>query len=626
MARKYWSETDPARTRILTFEGAFHGRSSAAIAASGSEKMVKGFGPLLPGFTVLPFGDHDALKAAMAEPDVGAVLVEPIQGEGGIRPLPDVCLKGLRAACDETGALLILDEVQCGMGRTGRLFAHEWAGIAPDIMMVAKGIGGGFPLGAVLATEAAAKGMVVGTHGSTYGGNPLGCAIGARVVEIVSDPGFLAEVNRKAGLLRQGLEGLVASHPDVFEAVRGAGLLLGLKCRAPAADVVAAARDEQLLTVAAADNTVRLLPALNIPDEDDRARRLRASTAPRPGSRPPDASLVLKTPGERAAARGGRAPVAPPSEKTAPMPSFLDIDRTDPSDLRAILTSARAMKDARGGRPEGHARRRPAARRPHGRADLREAVDPDPGVVRRRDPPDGRADHGAVGLGDAARPWRDHRRHRARPVALCRPDHDPHLRGGDAARDGRACDGPGDQRTDQPQPSLPDHGRRDDLRRASRPDRGAQGGLVRRRQQRLRLVRPCRRAVRLRSDLHRPRDARSRAGFLEAARAKGAKVTVERNPDKAVEGADLVVTDTWVSMHDPQSARERRHNQLRGYQVNEALMAKAGPDALFMHCLPAHRDDEATSAVMDGPRSVIWDEAENRLHAQKAILRWCLGV
>ncbi|GGL70312.1 aspartate aminotransferase family protein [Wenxinia marina] len=268
MARKYWSAKGDERFRILTFEGAFHGRSSAAIAAAGSEKMIGGFGPVLPGFTVLPFGDHEALKAAMAEPDVGAVLVEPIQGEGGIRPLPDVCLKGLREACDATGALLIFDEVQCGMGRTGRLFAHEWAGITPDIMMVAKGIGGGFPLGAVLATEAAAAGMGVGTHGSTYGGNPLGCAIGAKVVEIVSQPDFLAEVNRKAGLFRQGLEALVAAHPDLFEDVRGQGLILGLKMRRPPADLVAAARDEQLLTVAAADQTLRLLPALNIPDAD----------------------------------------------------------------------------------------------------------------------------------------------------------------------------------------------------------------------------------------------------------------------------------------------------------------------------------------------------------------------
>src|SRR6056297_2383670 len=269
MARKYRNESEqPERTTILTFEGAFHGRSMAAISAAGSEKLTKGFGPLLPGFRQLPFGDHDALRAAAAEPDVGAILVEPVQGEGGIRPLPDVCLKGLRDLCDEHGILLILDEVQCGMGRTGKLFAHEWAGVAPDIMMVAKGIGGGFPLGAVLASEAAASGMTAGTHGSTYGGNPLACAVGAKVMDIIANPAFLQAVNEKAARLRQGLEGLVASHPEVFEEVRGSGLMLGLKCKAPNADIVAAAYAEQLITVPAADNVIRLLPPLNLSDAD----------------------------------------------------------------------------------------------------------------------------------------------------------------------------------------------------------------------------------------------------------------------------------------------------------------------------------------------------------------------
>lgn len=269
MARKYWYDKgQPERHVIITFDGSFHGRSSAGIAAAGSEKMTKGFAPLLPGFRHLPFGDHDAIKEAMKQPDVAGILIEPVQGEGGIRPLPDVCLKGIRALCDETGALMMLDEVQCGVSRTGKLFAHEWAGVTPDIMMVAKGIGGGFPLGAVLATEDAASGMTAGTHGSTYGGNPLGCAVGNKVMEIVSDPAFLAEVNRKAGLLRQGLESLVARFPDVFESVRGLGLMLGIKCKVTNLDVVKAAYDAGLLTVPAGDNVVRLLPALNIPDED----------------------------------------------------------------------------------------------------------------------------------------------------------------------------------------------------------------------------------------------------------------------------------------------------------------------------------------------------------------------
>ena len=268
MARKYRHDRGEDRPVILTFEGSFHGRSSAGIAAAGSEKMTRGFGPCLPGFQSLPWGDHEALKSAAAQPDVGAILIEPVQGEGGIRPLPDQCLKGLRELCDEHGLLLILDEVQCGMGRTGKLFAHEWAGVSPDIMMVAKGIGGGFPLGAVLATEKAAQAMTAGSHGSTYGGNPLACAVGCKVMEIVADDAFLSQVNRKAGQLRQGLEGVVASHPDVFEAVRGAGLMLGLKCKAANTDVVQACYDEEILTVPAADNVVRLLPPLTVTDAD----------------------------------------------------------------------------------------------------------------------------------------------------------------------------------------------------------------------------------------------------------------------------------------------------------------------------------------------------------------------
>ncbi|WP_037255351.1 aspartate aminotransferase family protein [Roseobacter sp. SK209-2-6] len=268
MARKFFYEKDqPERVEIITFDGSFHGRSSAGIAAAGSEKMTQGFGPLLPGFVHLTFGDLDGVTNAITD-QTAAILIEPVQGEGGIRPVPDAELKALRQICDEAGILLILDEVQCGVGRTGKLFAHEWAGIAPDIMMVAKGIGGGFPLGAVLATEEAASGMTAGTHGSTYGGNPLGCAVGCAVVEEVTADGFLEEVNRKAGLLRQKLEGIVADYPDVFEEVRGSGLMLGLKCKVSNIDVVNEGYEKELITVPAADNVIRLLPPLNLSDED----------------------------------------------------------------------------------------------------------------------------------------------------------------------------------------------------------------------------------------------------------------------------------------------------------------------------------------------------------------------
>ena len=268
MARKYWYEKgDPERVEIITFDGSFHGRSSAGIAAAGSEKMIKGFGPILPGFVHLPWNDHDALEHAITV-KTAAILIEPVQGEGGIRPLPPQCLKGLRDLCDKHGILLILDEVQCGMGRTGKLFAHEWAGITPDIMMSAKGIGGGFPLGAVLATEDAASGMTAGTHGSTYGGNPLGCAVGYAVMDVVNTTEFLDAVNETAARFEQGIESLIDAHPMVFDSYRGKGLMIGIKCKVTNLDVVKAGYEHGLLTVPAGDNVIRLLPPLNITHAD----------------------------------------------------------------------------------------------------------------------------------------------------------------------------------------------------------------------------------------------------------------------------------------------------------------------------------------------------------------------
>lgn len=268
MARKYWADKGtPERSDIITFTGSFHGRSSAGIAAAASDKMTKGFGPLLPGFVSLDWDDINSVAEHITN-NTAAILVEPIQGEGGIRPLAANVLKNLRSLCDATETLLILDEVQCGMGRTGALFAHEWDNVTPDIMMVAKGIGGGFPLGAVLATQNAASGMVAGTHGSTYGGNPLACAVGNAVMKTITDDNFLAEVNRKSGLLRQSLEGLIAAHPDVFEEVRGMGMMLGLKCKISNMDMINAGYDNQIITIPAADNVIRLLPPLTISDDE----------------------------------------------------------------------------------------------------------------------------------------------------------------------------------------------------------------------------------------------------------------------------------------------------------------------------------------------------------------------
>jgi acetylornithine/N-succinyldiaminopimelate aminotransferase len=281
MARKYQSANGhPEKFRIITFEGAFHGRTLATIAAGGQQKYLDGFGPKVEGFDQVPFGDHDALKKAIG-PETGAILIEPIQGEGGIRPVPPQCLKGLRQLCDEHGLLLIFDEVQTGVGRTGKLFAHEWAGVTPDIMAVAKGIGGGFPLGACLATKEAAKGMVAGTHGTTYGGNPLAMAVGNAVLDVVLGEGFLDHVRAMAARLRQKLGGLQDRHPKIIEAVRGEGLMIGLKLVPNNAEFAAAARAEHLLVIPAGDNVVRLLPPLVITeaDVDEAVKRLDAACA-----------------------------------------------------------------------------------------------------------------------------------------------------------------------------------------------------------------------------------------------------------------------------------------------------------------------------------------------------------
>lgn len=276
MARKFQSHAGhPEKYRIITFEGAFHGRTLATIAAGGQAKYLEGFGPPVDGFDQVPFADHEALKAAIT-PATAAILIEPVQGEGGIRPVPPQCLKGLRALCDEHGLRLIFDEVQCGIARTGKLFAHEWAGVAPDIMAIAKGIGGGFPMGACLATARAAAGMTAGTHGSTFGGNPLAMAVGNAVLDVVLAKGFLAHVSEMAGYLVQKLGALKAAHPAIIEEVRGQGLMLGLKLTPLNSDFVEAAYAEHLLTVGAGGNVVRLLPPLTITtaDIDEAHRRL----------------------------------------------------------------------------------------------------------------------------------------------------------------------------------------------------------------------------------------------------------------------------------------------------------------------------------------------------------------
>ncbi|MCY4261069.1 MAG: aspartate aminotransferase family protein [Rhodobacteraceae bacterium] len=262
MARRYWHvRGQKERKTIVTLEGSFHGRSLGMISAAGSRKLVDGFEPLLPGFVQIPVGDVDSVAAVLDE-TCAAIMVETVQGEGGIVPLADEYLQQLRELCDASGALLILDEIQCGAGRTGKLFAHEWAGITPDIMGIAKGIGSGFPMGACLATRDAAIGMTAGTHGTTFGGNPLACAVGAKVLEVLRRHGFLSHVQEVAGSLRDGLDALVADNRDLFDCVRGRGLMLGLKCRVVNTDLIAAGYAGHLLTVPASDNVIRILPPL----------------------------------------------------------------------------------------------------------------------------------------------------------------------------------------------------------------------------------------------------------------------------------------------------------------------------------------------------------------------------
>lgn len=279
LARRYhFVSGRPERWRLVTFKGAFHGRTLATIASAGNPKHLEGFGHPADGFDIVPFGDLAATEKAIG-PETAGIMVEPVQGEGGVNVAPAGWLQALRELCDRTGLLLVLDEVQTGMGRTGTLFAYEGAGIEPDVMAVAKGLGGGFPVGAVLATSEAAKGMVAGTHGSTFGGNPLAAAVGNAVLDAVMEPGFLDRVRDMTLRFKQKLAALKDEYPDIVEDVRGSGLLTGLKLKPPLGDVGNACIAEKLLTVGAADNVLRLLPPLNVTEEELSEAVLRLSKA-----------------------------------------------------------------------------------------------------------------------------------------------------------------------------------------------------------------------------------------------------------------------------------------------------------------------------------------------------------
>jgi acetylornithine/N-succinyldiaminopimelate aminotransferase len=281
MARKYQHASGkPERYRIITFEGAFHGRTLATIAAGGQQKYLEGFGPPVAGFDQVALGDLDAVKKAIG-PETAAIMIEPVQGEGGVRAVAPQFLKALRELCDQHGLLLIFDEVQCGMGRTGEIFAYKRTGVTPDIMPLAKALGGGFPVGACLATTEASKGMTAGTHGSTFGGNPLAMAAGNAVLDVMLAPGFMEHVQRISLLLKQKLAGICDRYPDIASEVRGEGLLVGIKAVIPAGDLSNALRDEKLLTVAAGENVVRMLPPLivNEAEIDEAVQRIERACA-----------------------------------------------------------------------------------------------------------------------------------------------------------------------------------------------------------------------------------------------------------------------------------------------------------------------------------------------------------
>jgi acetylornithine/N-succinyldiaminopimelate aminotransferase len=268
MVRKYQSANGaPERYRVITFEGAFHGRTLATLAAGGQKKYLDGFGPVVEGFDQVPFSDLEATKRAVTA-ETAAILIEPIMGEGGVRVVAPTFLRALRELCDQNGLLLVFDEVQTGMGRTGELFAYQRAGVAPDVMALAKALGGGFPVGACLATREAAKGMTTGTHGSTFGGNPLAMSVANAVLDVMLEPGFLDRVRQTGLLFKQRLAQIKDSYPSLIAEVRGEGLLVGLRATVPVAELVTALRDEKMITVPSGDNVVRLLPPLIVSEQE----------------------------------------------------------------------------------------------------------------------------------------------------------------------------------------------------------------------------------------------------------------------------------------------------------------------------------------------------------------------
>ena len=598
VARRYHAaKGNPERYRLVTFEGAFHGRTLGTLAATGSAKYLEGFGPPLDGFDQVAHGDLEAVKKAIG-PQTAAILIEPVQGEGGVRSAPHAFYKALRQLCDDKGLLLIFDEVQTGMGRTGDLFAYKRLGVTPDIMPLAKALGGGFPIGACLATAEAASGMTPGSHGSTFGGNPLAIASANAVLDVMLKPGFFDHVQKMSLLLKQKLASVVDRYPTVLAEVRGEGLLIGVKAVVPSGDLVArAARPE------AADRR-RRRQCRALPRAADRFRIRNRAIGPEPRTR-------LHRAGWRQVQEGGGV-------MSKSLRHFLDISELPPKELRNMLAASVAMK----AKQKAHVSNKPLEGKTLAmifeRPSTRTRVSFDVGMrqlggeaimLTGAEMQLGRGET----IADTARVLSRY----VDAIMIRILNHDallelaanatvPVING--LTRRSHPCQVMADLMT------FEEH--RGSIEGRTVAWTGDDNNV---------LASWAHAAERLKFNLNvaTPPQLAPNKAMKDWIKATQAPVVLGNDPEAAVAGADCVVTDTWVSMGDKDG--EHRHNVLKPYQVNGQLMSLAKPDALFMHCLPAHRGEEVTDEVIDGPQSVVFDEAENRLHAQKGILAWCFN-
>ena len=600
VARRYHaSKGHPERYRLVTFEGAFHGRTLGTLAATGSAKYLEGFGPPLDGFDQVPHGDLEAVKKAIG-PNTAAILIEPVQGEGGVRSAPNSFFKALRQLCDDKGLLLIFDEVQTGMGRTGDLFAYKKLGVTPDIMPLAKALGGGFPIGACLATAEAASGMTPGSHGSTFGGNPLAIASANAVLDVMLKPGFFDHVQKMSLLLKQKLASVVDRYPSVLSEVRGEGLLIGVKAVVPSGDLVNALRDQKLLTVGAGDNVVRFLAPL------DRHRGRDRSVRRLPRTR-------LRRAVGRSVEEGGGVMSKAPRH-------FLDISELPLSELRNMLSASAAMKAKLKAHEKG---KKPLEGKTlamiFDKPSTRTRVSFDVGMrqlggksimLTGTEMQLGRGET----IADTARVLSRY----VDAIMIRILNHDallelaahatvPVING--LTRRSHPCQVMADLMT------FEEH--RGSIEGKTVAWTGDDNNV---------LASWAHAAERFKFQLNvaTPPELAPKKAMRDWIKATSAPIMLSTDAEEAVRGADCVVTDTWVSMGDKEG--EHRHNVLKPYQVNAKLMSLAKPEALFMHCLPAHRGEEVTDEVIDGPQSVVFDEAENRLHAQKGILAWCFDA